>query len=164
MPAILTRFLAITTITGLTPISPTAARSASARAKNSPTPNPHALPAICLSLFLSVSSPLYANVDDVAVVAIAALTDPAKLATLKEARAANPRLLKCVYWLADAHGRGLLPTSVVADAQRVTGNSGAHVRPESGTTRPFGKRKRSGGAGLFAVGSMAITDPPEKSV
>ena len=34
--------------------------------------------------------------------AIASLTDPVKLATLKEERAANPLLQKCVYWLAYA--------------------------------------------------------------
>ena len=38
--------------------------------------------------------------------AIAAQTDPAKLATLKGERAANPRLQKCVYWLAYAEEQG----------------------------------------------------------
>ena len=32
--------------------------------------------------------------------AIANLTDPKKLATLKGERASNPRLQKCLYWLA----------------------------------------------------------------
>ena len=38
--------------------------------------------------------------------AIASLTDPVKLATLKGERAANPRLQKCVYWLAYAEEQG----------------------------------------------------------
>jgi len=38
--------------------------------------------------------------------AIAAQTDPAKLATLKGERAANPRLQRCVYWLGAPRGGG----------------------------------------------------------
>ena len=44
--------------------------------------------------------------------AVAALTDPAKLATLQGERAANPRVLKCVYWLHEAAIRGLAPDTV----------------------------------------------------
>ncbi len=51
--------------------------------------------------FLSVSFLLQAK-DTTPALAIANLTDPAKLATLKGERAANPRLQKCVYWLAYA--------------------------------------------------------------
>ena len=65
--------------------------------------------------------------QDVAVSAIAALTDPAKLATLSGERAANPRLLKCVYWLNDARGRGHSPESVIDDAQAVTHSTGARA-------------------------------------
>ena len=36
---------------------------------------------------------------------IASLIDPAKLATLKS-RGANPRIQKCVYWLAEAKAAG----------------------------------------------------------
>jgi len=41
-----------------------------------------------------------------AAVAIASLTDPTNLTTLKGGRAANPRLQKCVYWLAYAEEQG----------------------------------------------------------
>jgi hypothetical protein len=47
--------------------------------------------------------------------AIASLTDPAKLATLKGERAANPRLQKCVYWLAYAEEQGQKPEAVLDD-------------------------------------------------
>ena len=60
-------------------------------------------------------------------VALASLTDPAKLATLTSERAANPRLLKCVYWLADARARGLDPAKVISDAQTTTGDTPAHA-------------------------------------
>lgn len=63
--------------------------------------------------------------QDVAVTAIAALTDPAKLATLSGERAANPRLLKCVYWLNEARARGRSADSVIDDAQAVTHSTGA---------------------------------------
>ena len=45
--------------------------------------------------------------------AIANLTDPAKLATLKGERAANPRLQKCVYWLALGEEQGMKPEAVL---------------------------------------------------
>ncbi len=58
-----------------------------------------------------------AMAQDVAVRAIASLIDPAKLVTLSGDRAANPRLLKCVYWLNDARSRGIEPESVIDEAQ-----------------------------------------------
>jgi hypothetical protein len=56
---------------------------------------------------------------DAAVVALASLIDPAKLATLQGERSANPRVLKCVYWLNDARVRGLQPATVISDAQHL---------------------------------------------
>ena len=44
--------------------------------------------------------------SDAAQIAIASLTDRAKLATLKTKRAANGRLLKCLYWMDNAAERG----------------------------------------------------------
>ena len=82
-----------------------------------------------LLLFLAAwlgLAPLRAE-QDVAVTAIAALTDPAKLATLTAKRAANPRFLKCVYWLHDARTRGLEPKTVVAQAQAITHSEGARA-------------------------------------
>jgi hypothetical protein len=45
--------------------------------------------------------------------ALASLTDPASLATLNGEREANPRLQKCVYWLAYAEGQGEKPEAVL---------------------------------------------------
>lgn len=57
-------------------------------------------------------------------VALASLTDPAKLATLKSERAANPRLFKCVYWLQTAKEQGYEPKQVLAEAAKLNGTSG----------------------------------------
>ena len=59
-----------------------------------------------------------------AAVAIAAQTDPAKLATLKGERAANPRMQRCVYWLATAEAAGEQPGAVLDEAARLNGTSG----------------------------------------
>jgi hypothetical protein len=56
--------------------------------------------------------------------AIAAQTDPAKLATLKGERAANPRLQRCVYWLATAEAAGDKPEAVLDDAAKLNGTAG----------------------------------------
>jgi predicted DNA-binding protein len=53
-----------------------------------------------------------------AVLAVASLSDPAKLATLGE-RGANPRLNKIVYWLDQARNRGLPAGTAVRLAQLV---------------------------------------------
>ncbi len=55
--------------------------------------------------------------QDAAVTAVAALIDPVKLGTLRGDRAANPRVLKCVYWLHDARHRGIGPATVIEEAQ-----------------------------------------------
>lgn len=57
-------------------------------------------------------------------IALASLTDPAKLSTLRGERAANPRLFKCVYWLATAKEQGQDPKRVLADAAKLNGTSG----------------------------------------
>jgi hypothetical protein len=56
--------------------------------------------------------------------ALASLTDPAKLATLKGERAANPRLQKCVYWLAYAEEQGEKPEAVLDEAAKLNGTAG----------------------------------------
>ena len=58
------------------------------------------------------------------VVALASLTDPTKLSTLKGERAANPRLFKCVYWLETAKEKGQDPKKVLAEAAKLNGTSG----------------------------------------
>jgi hypothetical protein len=57
-------------------------------------------------------------------VAIASLTDPAKLATLKGERAANPRLQKCVYWLAYAEEQGQKPEAVLDESAKLNKTAG----------------------------------------
>jgi len=59
-----------------------------------------------------------------AAVAIAAQTDPAKLATLKSERAANPRLQKCVYWLAYAEEQGERPEAVLDESAKLNKTAG----------------------------------------
>jgi len=59
-----------------------------------------------------------------AAVAIAAQTDPAKLATLKGERAANPRLQKCVYWLANAEEQGEKPEVVLDESAKLNKTTG----------------------------------------
>jgi hypothetical protein len=56
--------------------------------------------------------------------AIASLTDPAKLATLKGERAANPRLQKCVYWLAYAEEQGQKPEAVLDESAKLNKTAG----------------------------------------
>ena len=52
-------------------------------------------------------------------VALASLTDPAKLATLKGEGAANPRLQNCVYWLAYAEAQGEKPEAVLDESAKL---------------------------------------------
>ena len=58
------------------------------------------------------------------VTALASLTDPAKLATLKGERAANPRLQKCVYWLAYAEEQGEKPEAVLDESAKLNKTEG----------------------------------------
>lgn len=58
-----------------------------------------------------------------AIVAIANLSDPDKLATLGE-RGANPRLNKIVYWMFEAFDHGGSPEAAVEWAQRLNGENG----------------------------------------
>ena len=48
-----------------------------------------------------------------AVVAIRSLTDPVRISTLKDPRACNDRLLKCLYWLSSAQTGGQAPAAVL---------------------------------------------------
>ena len=56
--------------------------------------------------------------------AIASLTDPAKLATLKGEQAANPLLQKCVYWLAYAEEQGEKPEAVLDESAKLNKTAG----------------------------------------
>lgn len=59
-----------------------------------------------------------------AAVAIASLTDPAKLATLKGEREGNHLLQKCVYWLAYAEGQGEKPEAVLDESAKLNKTGG----------------------------------------
>jgi len=59
-----------------------------------------------------------------AAAAIAEQTDPAKLATLKDEGAANPRLQKCVYWLAYAEAQGEKPEAVLDESAKLNKTAG----------------------------------------
>jgi len=56
--------------------------------------------------------------------AIASLTDPKKLATLKGEREGNPRLQKCVYWLAYAEEQGEKPEAVLDASAKLNKTDG----------------------------------------
>ena len=56
--------------------------------------------------------------------AIAAQTDPARLATFKGDRAANPRLQRCIYWLATAKAAGEKPEAVLDEAAKLNNTAG----------------------------------------
>jgi hypothetical protein len=76
-------------------------------------------------IFLVLSA--ICRAQDVAVTALASLTDPAKLATLQSDRAANPRLLKCVYWLNDYRSRGNNPSVAIREALTANGSNPKHA-------------------------------------
>lgn len=73
----------------------------------------------CLFLFILVASASAAGVESYAE-RIAALIDPAKLATLGE-QGANPRVQKCVHWLAEAQKDSPKPAAVLDQAVREAG-------------------------------------------
>ena len=81
------------------------------------------IPLLC---FLFLIQGAGAEVDNISFRAcwIAALTDPVKLATLKGGRAANPRLQKCVYWLAYAEEQGEKPEAVLDESAKLNKTEG----------------------------------------
>ena len=62
--------------------------------------------------------------SDSSAVALASLNDPAKLATLKGEREANPSLQKCVYWLAYAKEQGEKPEAVLDESAKLNKTAG----------------------------------------
>jgi hypothetical protein len=78
---------------------------------------------VILALLLATAPSIMAA-PSAAAVAIAAQTDPAKLATLKGERAANSRLQKCVYWLACAEERGEKPEAVLDESAKLNKTAG----------------------------------------
>lgn len=78
---------------------------------------------LLLALLLAAAPSIMAA-PSTGAVAIAAQTDPAKLATLKGERAANPRLQRCVYWLATAEAAGEKPEAGLDQAPKINGTAG----------------------------------------
>jgi len=81
------------------------------------------MPKLLLVLLLAARPSIIAA-PSTAVVAIAEQTDPAKLAILKGERAANPRLQKCVYWLAYAEEQGEKPEVVLDESEKLNKTEG----------------------------------------
>ena len=77
-----------------------------------------------LLALLLAATPSIIAAPSTAAVAVAAQTDPAKLATLKGERAANPRLQKCVYWLAYAEAQGEKPEVVLDESAKLNKTAG----------------------------------------
>ena len=82
-----------------------------------------------LFLYFLVALPAFGQIEEtikdlIPARAIASLTDPAKLATLKGERAANPRLQKCVYWLAYAEEQGEKPEAVLDESAKLNKTEG----------------------------------------
>ena len=77
-----------------------------------------------LLILALVAAPSIIAAPSTAVVAIASLTDPAKLATLKGERAANSCLQKCVYWLAYAEEQGEKPEVVLDESAKLNKTAG----------------------------------------
>jgi hypothetical protein len=82
-----------------------------------------AMSKLLLALLLAAVPSIIAA-PSTAAVAIASQTDPAKLATLKGERAANPRLQKCVYWLAYAEEQGEKPEAVLDESAKLNKTAG----------------------------------------
>jgi len=78
---------------------------------------------VMLALLLAATPSIIAA-PSTAAVAIAEQTDPVKLATLKGERAANPRLQKCVYWLAYAVAQGEKPEVVLDESAELNKTAG----------------------------------------
>lgn len=81
------------------------------------------MPTLFLSLLCLFNLPLLAK-DTNPALALASLTDPAKLATLKGELAANPRLQKCVYWLAYAEEHGEKPEALLDESAKMNKTEG----------------------------------------
>ena len=56
--------------------------------------------------------------------ALASLTDPTKLATLKGEREGSPRLQQCVYWLARAEEQGEKPEALLDESAKTNKTAG----------------------------------------
>jgi hypothetical protein len=81
------------------------------------------MPKLLLMLALAAAPSIIAAPSSVAV-AIASLTDPAKLAPPKGERAVDSRLQNCVYWLAYAEEQGQKPDAVLDESAKLNKTAG----------------------------------------
>ena len=81
------------------------------------------MPKLLLALLLAAAPSIIAA-PSTAAVAIASLTDPAKLATLKGERVASSCLQKCVYWLAYTEEQGEKPQAVLDESAKLNKTAG----------------------------------------
>ena len=110
---------------------------------------------IKLLLMLALAAaPSIMAAPSTAAVAIAAQTDPVKLATLKGERAANPRMQRCVYWLAYAEEQGEKPEAVLDESAKLNKTEGM---PYAGFIRwgLLENLKIAKGLGLLTLEGMA---------
>ena len=83
------------------------------------------MPKLLLMFMLALAAaPLIMAGPSSAAAAIASLTDPVKLTTLKGKRAASPLLQKCIYWLAYAEGHGEKPEAVLDESAKLNKTAG----------------------------------------
>ena len=75
-----------------------------------------------LLVLLLVTAPLL--IAETSASALASITDPAKLATLKGERQASSNLQKCVYWLAYAEEQGEKPDAVLDESAKLNKTAG----------------------------------------
>ena len=83
----------------------------------------HIKPLLAVIAFVLLDVSVFGG-ETAATLSIASLVDPVKLATLKGERAANPRLQKCVYWLAYAEEQGEKPEAVLDDSAKLNKTEG----------------------------------------
>jgi hypothetical protein len=82
------------------------------------------LPLLSFVVFIGHNGFSASDALEKSAIAVAAQTDPAKLATLKGKRAANPRVQRCVYWLAQAEMKGIKPEDILGKASEINGTKG----------------------------------------
>lgn len=131
------------------------------------------LRAAILAILASLTLPLRAaakSPETIACEVIAPLLDPAKVATLKGGRPANPRLYRLLYWLKTAKRAGGDISAIITTAQTAAGYAGtkgaiadaAAIRWTWGKLSGFGcfdgagmAKLRKGGAPLITQGTHA---------
>lgn len=108
--------------------------------------------ALTLQLYAAPQPPQ--TPDEIARQILAPLLDPAKVATLKGDRPANPRLYKVLYWLETARERGGDVSKVIGTAQVVDGYGGTPTA-KADAMAIIWSRKKLEDFGCFTADGMA---------